>query len=179
MKLFSKTVNSFQPLTIFPKNAIGNVCLGFKYASEYYHNFFSWRFQIRTNDFLNFFSTINFSYQYPAEVKAYLGPTRTDAMKCFRIFLGFFAKFARKHLCRRPFSNDVIGFYPATLLKERTSIHVFSDEFCEIIKTAILQNTCRWLLLFYKKNILPKKSWEMRKMKTDCRKNKDTRKTKT
>ena len=143
MKLFSKTVNSFQPLTIFPKNAIGNVCLGFKYASEYYHNFFSSRFHIRTNDFLNFFSTINFSYQYPAEVKAYLGPTRTDAMKCFRIFLGFFAKFARKHLCRRPFSNDVIGFYPATSLKERTSIHVFSDEFCEIIKTAILQNTCR------------------------------------
>ena len=33
-------------------------------------------------------------------------------------------------------SNKVIGFYPATSLKERTPIQVFSDEFCKILKTS-------------------------------------------
>ena len=31
--------------------------------------------------------------------------------------------------------NKVSGLYPATSLKEKTLIQVFSDEFCEIFKT--------------------------------------------
>ena len=40
-------------------------------------NFFFWRFQIKVNDFFNFFSTINFSYQYLPEAKVYLEHSRT------------------------------------------------------------------------------------------------------
>ena len=35
---------------------------------------FSWRFQIKVNDVFNFFSPINFRYQYLPEAKAYLEP---------------------------------------------------------------------------------------------------------
>ena len=47
--------------------------------------------------------------------------------------------------------SKVIGLYPAISLKERTPTQVFSDEFCEILKTTFLQNTSRRLLLFYGK----------------------------
>ena len=40
-------------------------------------NLFFWRFQIKVNDFFNFFSTINFSYQYLPEAKVYLETSRT------------------------------------------------------------------------------------------------------
>ena len=46
--------------------------------------------------------------------------------------------------------NKVAGLYPAILLKEITSIQVFSDEFCEIHQTLIL-HISRQLLLFYGK----------------------------
>ena len=45
----------------------------------------------------------------------------------------------------------VIGFYPATSIKERTPIQVFFYEFCEIRKTPFLRNTSRRQLLFYEK----------------------------
>ena len=50
------------------------------------------------------FSTINFSYQYLLEAKAYLQPGRTFTMELFREKkIIFFAKFTRKHLCRSLF----------------------------------------------------------------------------
>ena len=39
--------------------------------------FFLWRFQIKFNDFSNFFSTINFSCQYLPEAEVHLEPSRT------------------------------------------------------------------------------------------------------
>ena len=111
---------------------------------------FSWRFQIKSNDFLNFFSTINFSYQYAPEVKAYLEPRRISAMEIFcKIF--FFCKTDDKTPVLESIFNKVIGLYPATSLKERNPIQVFSDEFCDIPKTTFLQNTSRRLLLFNEK----------------------------
>ena len=51
-------------------------------------SFYSWRFHFKVNDFLNFFSTISFSYQYPPEAKANFEPSRTSTMELFReIFL--------------------------------------------------------------------------------------------
>ena len=44
-----------------------------------------------------------------------------------------FAKFTRKHLCQNLFFKKVAGLRPAALLK-KTLIHVFSREFCEIVK---------------------------------------------
>ena len=40
-------------------------------------NIFFWRFPIKVNDFFNFFSTTNFSYQYLPEAKVYLETSRT------------------------------------------------------------------------------------------------------
>ena len=37
--------------------------------------------------------------------------------------------------------NKVTGLYIATLLKEKTQVQVFSDEFCEIFKNTFLRNT--------------------------------------
>ena len=42
--------------------------------------------------------------------------------------------------------NKLRGLSHATLLKEKTSIQVFSDEFCEIFQTSFLRNTSRPLL---------------------------------
>ena len=85
--------------------------------------FISWRFQIKVNEFFNFFSTINFPYQYLLE----------------------------------PHFNKVTGLYPAILLKERTPTQVFSGQFCKTLKTPFLQNTSRWLLLFYEKKYFTNK----------------------
>ena len=105
---------------------------------------------MKVNDFLNFFSTINLSYQYPTEAKAYLEPSRTSAVEPLREFF-IFCKIHNKTQESEPLFNKVIGFYPATSLKEWTPIQVFSDEFCEILKTPFLQNTSRRLLLLYEK----------------------------
>ena len=105
---------------------------------------------MKVNDFLNFFSTINLSYQYPTEAKAYLEPSRTSAVEPLREFF-IFCKIHNKTQESEPLFNKVIGFYPATSLKEWTPIQVFSDEFCDILKTPFLQNTSRRLLLLYEK----------------------------
>ena len=42
--------------------------------------------------------------------------------------------------------NKLRGLSHATLLEEKASIQVFSDEFCEIFKTSFLRNTSRPLL---------------------------------
>ena len=45
----------------------------------------------------NFFSTVNFSYQYPPEAKAYLEPSRTPAIKLFRKIF-YFCEIHKKSL---------------------------------------------------------------------------------
>ena len=55
-------------------------------------NFFFWRFQIKVNDFFNFFSTINFSYQYLPEAKAYLEPSQACAFYPTQVFSGEFCE---------------------------------------------------------------------------------------
>ena len=46
-----------------------------------------------------------------------------------------------------PLFNKVTGYYETS--QEMTPTQVLSDEFYEILKTPILQNTSRRLLLFY------------------------------
>ena len=70
-------------------------------------------------------------------------------MELFREFI--FSKIHKKTPVPESLFNKVIGFYPATSLKERTPIQVFSDEFCEIHKTPFLRKTSRRLLLLYEK----------------------------
>ena len=63
-------------------------------------NFFFWRFQIKVNDFFNFFSTINFSYQYLPETKAYLEPSRTFYNGVvFANFFFFFLQNSQENTC--------------------------------------------------------------------------------
>ena len=121
-------------------------------TSEYYNNFFSWRFQIKVNEFFKFFSTINFSHQYLPETKAYLEPSRTFCNGAFSRNI-FFSRIHKKTPVLESNFNKVTGVYPATSLKKRTPTQVFSGEFCEILNTPLLQNTSRWLRLFYGKNI--------------------------
>ena len=63
----------------------------------------------------------------------------------------FFFKIHKKTYVSDSLLNKIIGVYPATSLKERTPMQVFSDEFCEILKTSFLRKTSRRLLLFYEK----------------------------
>ena len=62
-----------------------------------------------------------------------------------------FCKIHKKTPVPQSLFNKLIGLYPTNLLKERTITQVFSDEFCEILKTPFLQNTSRRLLVFYGK----------------------------
>ena len=102
--------------------------------------------KLKSMTFRNFFSTVNFSYQYPPEAKAYLEPSRIPAIKLFREFFLFLRNSQEKSLF-----NKVIGFFPATSLKESTPIKVLSDKFFEILKTTFLRNAARRLFLFYEK----------------------------
>ena len=79
------------------------------------------------------------------------------------------------------FFNKVIGFYPAISLKERTPIHVFSDEFARCLRhlfTEHLQATASVLWKKYFTNKIVKKSLRRKKWKQLVRKTK-TRETKT
>ena len=62
---------------------------------------FFWYFQIKVNDFFNFFSTISFSYQHLPEAKVYLERNRKFSNGAWEILrnIFFFAEFTRKHLC--------------------------------------------------------------------------------
>ena len=80
-------------------------------------------------------------------------PVEHSTMELFReIYI--FCKIHKKTSVLESHFNKVTGLYPANSLKERTPTRVFSDEFCQILKTPFLQNTSRRLLLFYGKNIL-------------------------
>ena len=93
------------------------------HASEYYNKFFSWRLDFKVNDYLNFFSTTNFSYQYLPEAKAYLETSRTSTME---LFANFFFKVYKK--------TPV----PESLFKKVTNrflSSVFSCKFAEYFRT--------------------------------------------
>ena len=63
----------------------------------------------------------------------------------------FFAKFTRKHLCRSLFFIKLQVSVLQLHRKKKTLTQVFSDEFCDILRTPFLQNTSKRLLLFYGK----------------------------
>ena len=138
---------------------------------------FSWCFQIKVNDFFNFFSTINFRYQHLPEAKAYLEPQ------------GFFTKYFccckihKKTPVLESHFNKVTGLYPATSLKERTPTQVFSGEFCEILKTSFLQKHLQATTSVLRKKcfinkIVKNPLRKGKKLGTACKKNNHTGKTK-
>ena len=138
-------------------------------------NFFSWRFQIKVNDFRNLFKTINFSYQYLSEAKTCLEPSRTSAMElsCEKIFC---AKFTRKHLCRSLFLIKLQVFILQLHWKKGLPHRCFLMNFASLYRTPPRDCFCsteRYFTNKIEKNPLRKK------MKTACKKNNDTRRTKT
>ena len=54
---------------------------------------------------------------------------------------------AGKHLCQSFFFNKVSGLRPATLLKKRIWHRCFPANFAKFLKTPILIEHLRWLLL--------------------------------
>ena len=61
--------------------------------------------------------------------------------------LRHFTKLARKHLCHSLFFNKVAGLRPASLSKKRLWRKCFPVNFTKFLRTPILQNTSRRLLL--------------------------------
>ena len=117
-------------------------------------NFFRY-FQIKINDFFNFFSTISFSTNTCQRLRCIQNPVENSTMELEKYCeIYFFLQNSQETPVLESHFNKVTGLYPATSLKERTPTQVFSDEFCEILKAPFLQNTSRRLLLFYGKNIL-------------------------
>ena len=126
----------------------------------------------------NFFSTVNFSYQYPPEAKAYLEPSRIPAMKLFREIF-YFCEIHKKAPVPQSLFNKVIGFFPATSLKESTPIKVLSDKFPRYLRHLFYVTPPGDCSCSTKKCFTGKTLWGKRKMETPCKKNKDTCKTKT
>ena len=60
-----------------------------------------------------------------------------------------FAKFTRKHLCQSLFFNEVADLRPATLLKKRLRHRCFPVNFAKFLRTPLLQNTSRRLVLCF------------------------------
>ena len=54
-----------------------------------------------------------------------------------------FEKFTGKHLCQRPFLNEVAGLRPkaCNFIKKKSLAQVFSCEFCEISKNTFFHRT--------------------------------------
>ena len=108
---------------------------------------------IKVDDFLGFFSTVNFSYEYLLKAKVYLKPSRTSIMELF--CENIFCKIHKRTPLPESLFNKVIerslSSTPATSLKEIIPTQMFSDELCQVLKTTFLQNTSRQLLLFYEK----------------------------
>ena len=101
-------------------------------TSEYYNNFFSWRFQIKVNEFFKFFSTINFSCQYLPETKAYLEPSRTFYNGAFSRNI-FFSRIHKKTPVLESNFNKVTGVYPATSLKKGLQHRCFLVNFARYL----------------------------------------------
>ena len=66
--------------------------------------------------------------------------------QCFLAFRNF-AKFTGKHLCQSFFLKQNWGLSPATLLKKRLWHRCFQVNFSKFLRTPVLQNTSRRLLL--------------------------------
>ena len=79
-----------------------------------------------------------------------------------------------------PLFNKVTCLYPATFLKEKSPIPVFSDEFCEILKTTFLQNTTGHCFCYTEKYFINKivENPLGKKMETADKRNHDIRKKK-
>ena len=100
-------------------------------------------------------------------------------MKLFREIF-FICKIHKKTLVPESHFNNVTGLYPATSLKERTPTQVFSDEFCEILKTPVFYRTPPGDCFCSTEKIRKrKKNEKTKKMETACKKSSHTDKAKT
>ena len=75
------------------------------------------RFHIKFNDFLNFFSTSNFFYQYLPKAKTYLEPSRTSTMELFREIFFFFLQNSQENT--ESLSNKVTDRSPSSEVDAR------------------------------------------------------------
>ena len=114
---------------------------------------FFWRFQIKVNDFFNFFSTINCSYQYLPEAKAYLEPTWTLYNRVFSQNI-FLSKIHKKTPVLESHFHKVIGLYAAISLKERTPRQVFSAIFARYLRHIFYRTLPGHYFCSTEKNIL-------------------------
>ena len=75
---------------------------------------------------------------------------RSSHQRCSlkQVFLKKLTKFIRKHLCWSLFFNKVSDLRNAALLKKRLQQRCFPANFVKFLKTPLLQNTSRRLLLF-------------------------------
>ena len=85
---------------------------------------------------------------------------KSSQRRCFiqKAVLNVFAIFTGKHLCWSLLSLKLKPWRPAVLLK-KTPTEVFYCEYCEILRTPILKNSCKRLLLYILSLKLEK--WEM------------------
>ena len=64
-----------------------------------------------------------------------------------------FAKFSGKHPCQGLFFNKVAGLRPATLLKIRLWHRCFPVNFAKFLRTPLLTEHLRWLLMVVPLNL--------------------------
>ena len=64
-----------------------------------------------------------------------------------------FAKFSRKHPCQSLFFSKVVGLRPATLLKIRLWHRCFPVNFAKFLRTPLLTEHLRWLLMVVPLNL--------------------------
>ena len=77
------------------------------------------------------------------------GSSRPEVF-CKEGVLRNFAKFTGKHLRKSLFFNEIAGLRPATLWKKRLWHRSFPVNFAKFLRTPLLQNTSRRLLLSQK-----------------------------
>ena len=147
-------------------------------------NFF-WYFQIKVNDFFNFFSTISFSYQYLPEAKVYLERSQKFYNGAWEILrnIFFFAEFTRKHLC---WSFILIKLQVSILQlhwKKGLQHRCFLMNFARYLRHSFYRRPpgdyfCSTEEIFYQQ-ISKEPLRKGEKMETAGKENNDTRKTKT
>ena len=113
--------------------------------------------RLKLMTFSIFFSTINFPYQYLQEAKAYLEPSWTFCNRAFS-WNFLFLQNLQENTC--PGVSFLIKLQVSILQfhwKKGLQHRCFLVNFARYFKRPFLQNTSRWLLLFYGKNILSTK----------------------
>ena len=73
-----------------------------------------------------------------------------------KVVLKMLQKLARKHLCWKLFFNKVVGWRPATLLKNRLQHRCFPVNFANFLKTTFCHNSSGRLLLITIESYLKK-----------------------